>query len=83
VFPFVPLIDEMFDITRTNVKLKLAHAFCHKPFAAGSRNRVSENFARLDDKIILTMLVQRCDFEIDSDKKQKPAIQINHTPTSY
>ncbi|CAF3634099.1 unnamed protein product [Rotaria sp. Silwood1] len=75
-----------FDYTRwmrdpiTDLKPKLSHRFCYLPFAAGPRNGIGQHFAMLEAKVMLAMLVERCDFIFEPGQKIVPEFIITMRP---
>ncbi len=70
-----------FDYTRwirdpkTGLKPKLSHPFAYLPFGAESRNCIGQNFALLEAKLMLAMLIQRCHFKLIPGQKIVPELQ--------
>lgn len=82
---FWPRPDE-FDYTRflrdpnTKFRPKLAHPFCFLPFAAGTRDCIGQNFALLEAKVILFLLLKHCNFYFEPGQTVKPDVRITMRP---
>ncbi|CAF1095971.1 unnamed protein product [Adineta steineri] len=67
----------------SGLKPKLTHPYAYLPFASGARNCIGQNFAILEAKVMLAMLVQRCNFKLVPGQQIVPEMKGVTMKTKY